>query len=169
MTRFSSRWLAARCDQRSGAVVADLLFSSLTQRSYCRSSLPPTTRRVSTTQGKPIRRKGEVEQARAQCTLPQQKESRKTRQRCKRATETIPTRSRTDSGPSPATSPLQRDLFGRFVTGGGAGKGAGGGAVADEVSLTAELGVEQIGPHSSSLFFTIILRQGLLNFINLSA
>ena len=70
-----SRGLAPRRDQRSGAAVAHLLFPSLilgVQRSHSRIFLPPTTRRARTTQGKPIRRKGEVEQVWAQCTLPQQ-------------------------------------------------------------------------------------------------
>ena len=68
-----SRGLAPRRGQQSGAAVADLLFSSLIQKSYCRTFLPPTTRIVSAAQEKLIRRKGEVEQVRAQCTLLQQK------------------------------------------------------------------------------------------------
>jgi hypothetical protein len=52
-------------------------------------------------------------------------------------------RSVTSDVPPADVGSTQRDLFGRFVTGGGARKGAGGGAgtdkrVADEISLTAD-------------------------------
>jgi hypothetical protein len=51
----------------------------------------------------------------------------------------------TSDVPPAGVGSAQRDLLGRFVTGGGAGKGAGGGAgtsggVADEGMLTAEPG-----------------------------